>query len=54
KRIENARFAIISAELNTADFQTNPSLKVKLYDYYKMDFKLAAKALLRINNDNIP
>jgi len=54
KRIENARYAIVSAELNTTDFQTNPSLKVKFYDYYKLDFKLAAKALLRINNDNIP
>lgn len=54
KRIENARFAIISAELNTTDFQTNPSLKVKFYDYYKLDFKLAAKALLKITNDNIP
>ncbi len=54
KRNENARFAIISAELNTADFQTKSFAQVKLYDYYKMDFKLAAKALLRINNDNIP
>lgn len=54
KKLENAKFAVISAELNTTDFSTNPTLKVKFYDYYKLDFKLAAKALLRINNDNIP
>lgn len=54
QQIENTRYAIISAELNTTDFPTNPSLRVKFYDYYKLDFKLATKALLRINNDNIP
>jgi hypothetical protein len=51
KRIENAKFAIISASITTTDFNTDPDLKVKFYSDYKLDFKLAVKARLRVNEE---
>ncbi|MFN8205823.1 MAG: hypothetical protein U0T82_00240 [Bacteroidales bacterium] len=51
KRIENAKYAIISASITTTDFNTDPDLKVKFYSDYKMDFKLAVKARLRVNEE---
>jgi hypothetical protein len=51
KRIENAKFVIISASITTTDFNTDPDLKVKFYSDYKLDFKLAVKARLRINEE---
>jgi hypothetical protein len=51
KRIESAKWAIISASITTTNFNTDPDLKVKFYSDYKLDFKLAVKARLRINEE---
>jgi len=54
EKIADTKWIIVRADLTTANYYTDPSLKVKFFKDYSLDFKIAVKARLRVNNDNMP
>jgi hypothetical protein len=52
-RIQNAKptkFMIVTAKINTTNYESDPNQYVKFYSYYTLDFSVRARAGARINS----